>query len=68
MQTSESIAAISAALAKAQAEIEITPEMVEAGLDVYAEMNPEVERASEIVSRIYCAMRHAKLETISPTD
>lgn len=48
-------------------EIEITPEMIGAGLDVYAEMNPEVERASHIVAQIYQAMAQVKALTISPT-
>ena len=45
----------------------VTRVMIDAGLDVYVEMNPEVERASEIVARIYRVMLQAKLETISPT-
>lgn len=39
--------------------------MIEAGLDVYAECNPEVMRASEIVRRIYIAMSQSNAVTIS---
>ncbi len=47
--------------------IEITPEMIEAGLDVYAECNPDLMRPSEILRRIYVAMSQSKAETTSRT-
>ena len=50
-----------------KAEITVTPEIIRAGMDVYAELNPELENLSFIVRRIYEAMCQAKEATIAST-
>jgi hypothetical protein len=52
---------------QAGAEIKITPAMIEAGLEVYAEGNPDLMRPSDIVLGIFKAMLQAKDETMSET-
>ena len=49
------------------AEIEITPAMIEAGLCIYAECNPDLMRPSDIVSYIFRAMLQSKDVTMSET-
>ena len=39
-----------------KAEIEVTPEMIEAGIRAHAGYNPEFDCLSEIVADIFCSM------------
>ncbi len=47
--------------------LEISPAMIEAGLDVYAECSPDLMRPSEIVRRIFLAMSQSKAVTTAST-